>query len=469
MVNCKRFIKTDTFRPFLQLPKVRIQPILAREGKPTVDIAEVARMTGECAQFNELICIKNPEHWQQVISSLGNDVDAIMPVSSPCYPTEIWNESPQALADRGLPVIFWPLIQFDEPDFWKWSASDLLRALGITVHLVNNCHEGMILLKAMAVKKFLASSKMVVFGKQNFPWNALAAGKFMKENIGTQLIVKPLESFREAGKNFSDKELLDFWKEHESRYIDNIPARGELLTALRTYFGIRTVLDEEKACGFGVNCYGDLITNGGRDMPCLAQCLAREEGFIAACDGDFCAMINMAMVSFLLDVPCMMSNLYPLNYIGALTEHFGDRLAAKPEYAKFSRNLARLAHCGYVGIVPAEMVPCGKARLSDWGGTYEMKRDGRGCGVDSDLPDDQEFTGIELHFDGKTLMLVHGNIVETTRHENMPHCESSALLNFDDLEFFIRNVSREHIVLTCGDRRRELEILAQVMNLNIQK
>ena len=467
MFSDKRFINTAAVRPFLQLPKVRIQPILAREGKPSVDIAEVARMIGDAAVFNDLICIKDAEHWEQVVSGLGDDVDAIMPVSSPCYPTEIWNESPQVLSDRGLPVIFWPLIKYDEPDFWKWSAADLLRAMGVKVYLVNNCHEGITLVKALAVKKFLSASRMVVFGKQNFPWNAICAGKFMRERIGTQLIVKSLESFREAGAKYSDQELLDFWKQRESRYINQCPDPAALINALRTYFGIRTVLDEEQAFAFGVNCFGELITSGGRDMPCLAQLLAREEGFIASCDGDYCAMINMAMVSFLLDAPCMMSNLYPLNYIGALTEHFGDRLAAKPEFSKYGKNLARMAHCGYVGIVSPEMVPGNKVRLTDWGGTYEMKRDGKGCGVDSDLPGNCEFTGLELHLNGKDCVLVHGEILETTRHENMPHCESSALLRFDDLEHLVRNVSREHMVLVCGDHRREMEILAEVLNLNL--
>ncbi|MBO5668642.1 MAG: hypothetical protein J6S43_05910 [Lentisphaeria bacterium] len=467
MHNLRRTIITGTERNFLKMQPIRIQPILAREGKPSVDIAEASRIIGEAAVFNDLICIRDKKHWEQVISTLPDDVDAIMPISSPCYPTEIWNESPEVLARRGLPVIFWPLIRFDEPDFWKWSATDMLRALGVTVYLVNNCHEGVTLIKAMAVKKFLASSRMVVFGKQNFPWNVHAAGKFIRESFGTELIVKPLEAFRKAGENFTEKELLAFWEQHSARYLDQVPDRRELLTALRTYFGIRAILDAEKACGFGVNCYGELIIEGSRDVPCLAQCLAREEGFIAACDGDFCAMLNMAMVTFLLDAPCMMSNLYPLNYIGALTEHFGDPLAAKPEYAVYGRNLARLAHCGYVGVVSPEMVPGGRARLSDWGGTYELKRDGKGCGVDSDLAGKQEFTGMELHFNGKDMVLVHGEILESTRHAGMPHCESSALLRFDDLDFFVRHVSREHIVVTYGDRRRELEILAQVLGVNI--
>lgn len=460
-----RFLKPSSYNPVLDVPKVRIQPVLAREGEPSVKVADVARCAGDNAIFNELVCVKDPEHWNQLIANLGDDVDLIMPISSPCYPTEIWNECPEALVKRGIPVLFWPLIEFDEPDFWKWSAADFLRALGCQVHLVKNCAEGNMLLRALRVKKFLANGKMVVFGKQNFPWNALAGGKLIKDNIGTQLIIRPLESFREAGAKFSDGELLAYWEEHKARYIDQVPGHGELVKALRTWFGIKSVLEEEKAFGFGVNCYGELLTSGGRDVPCLAQALAREEGYIASCDGDYCAMLNMAMISFLLNKPCMMSNIYPLSYAGALNGHFGDPLDA-PQYSGKKHNLARMGHCGYVGVVPAEMSPSGKARLCDWGGTYEMKRDGLGCGVDCDLAGNQEFTGIELHLNGKDLLIAHGKVLETSRHP-FPHCETTGLLEFDDLEYCIKNISREHLVLGFGDFRRDMEILAEVMKLNI--
>ena len=62
-------------------------------------------------------------------------------------------------------------------------------------------------------------------------------------------------------------------------------------------FGVRDLLEETGAMGFGVNCFGDLITGGGRDVPCLAQMFAREDGYIASCDGDYVCMTTMAMRS----------------------------------------------------------------------------------------------------------------------------------------------------------------------------
>jgi hypothetical protein len=236
--------------------------------------------------------------------------------------------------------------------------------------------------------------------------------------------------------------------------------------AIRTYLAIREVLEEEKALGFGVNCFGDLIIHGGRDVPCLAQLLLREEGYIAACDGDFIAMTGMVLSNFFLNKPAMMSNLYPVSYVGALTDHFGDPLSPGEEYPRAGwKNFARLAHCGYVGVVSPEMTPSGKTYLRSWGGTYEIKRDGRGCGVDGDLAGGEPITVISLASDMQRLMIAQAHVAETTRHPHLPHCEASGLLEFRDLPGFEAAVSRDHVVVLYGDHQRDFEILAGVLGL----
>jgi len=447
-------------------PTTVIQPILARPGKSTVDIPRMEREVEGIARVLPPIEVKSPEHWAAVVRSLGDEVDAILPVSVPAYPTEVWNSHPEALVERKLPVIFWPLMEYDEPDFWRWSARDMLSALGVKVYLVPSLADGKALLRALGTRRFLDGSRLVVFGDQNFPWNARSAGHLVKRGLGTEIDVLPISAFRERRPKFSDADVKAAWEAHAPR-LELFDARPDQVDiALRNYLAIRSILEERKAFGFGVNCYGDLIINGERDVPCLAQALLREDGYIASCDGDFLAMESMVCASIYLDAPCMMSNMYPLTYVGALRDHFGDPLS--PDEARFPRsrwgNLARLAHCGFVGIVPSEMTPGGKVRLRDFGGTYEIHRDGRGCGIDGDLRAGERATAIEVKFDASTLVVAGLKVVETTRHD-MRHCESTALLEFDDLRTFIENISREHTVITYGDCRHELSILAETLRL----
>ena len=451
----------------LQYSPARLQPIQAKPGTPSVDVTRLGNILDGVALLNQTIAIESPEHWQNAVRALDKSVDAILPVSIPAYPTEVWNSHPHVLVERGLPVIFWSLLDYDEPDFWRWAARDMLHTLGVDVHLVRNGREGMALLRALALKRFLCDNRMVVIGEQNFPWNAYAVGDRLTGQFGTRVIVRSLGEMRGRYTKFTDEDIRHV---RQTRLADRYEAGGvqpeALDQAIRTYLAIREILEEEKALGFGVNCFGDLIIHGGRDVPCLAQLLLREEGYIASCDGDFIAMTGMIFANFFLNKPAMMSNLYPVSYVGALTDHFGDPLSPGERYARSEwQNFARLAHCGYVGVISPEMTPGGKTYLRSWGGTYEIKRDGRGCGVDGDLAGGEPVTVISLASDMKRLMIARARVAETTRHPHLPHCESSGLLEFRDLRGFEEAVSRDHVVVIYGDHQRDFEILAGVLGL----
>lgn len=469
MLEQKRFLITDP-PGHLQRPRAKLQPILAKKGAAAVDPDLIARAVQPIADLQPLIAIESPHHWQQIIKNLDSDVDAILPLSIPAYPTEVWNSHPQPLIDRKLPVIFWPLQPYDEPDFWRWSARDFLQALGVTVHIANHTRHALQLIKAYSVKRVLAESRMVVFGEQNFPWNAHAAGHLLTNSLGTKILVHSIADIRQRYQAIGDQQIKEVWQQRQKRYRIKSTDAKEQSQAIRVYLSIKEILQEEKAAAFGLNCFGDLIIQGGRDVPCLAQLLLREDGYVTACDGDFCAMMSMMLITHMLDQPCMMSNMYPVSYIGALTDHFGDPLAPDRERYPADRwqNLARLAHCGFVGIVSPEMTPSGQAVLTDWGGTYEIKRDGRGCGVDAEMIGDQPATVVELCFDGRTLLLAKAAICETTHHQAMPHCESSVLMEFRNLPEFVKHISREHTAIVYGDHIDELTVLASLCGLTVK-
>ncbi len=464
-----RFLKTDPPH-HLQRPRAALQPILAKTGAAAIDPMLIKQAVQPIADLQLLLAVESPDHWQQIVKGLDASIDAILPLSIPAYPTEVWNSHPQPLIERRLPLIFWPLQPYDEPDFWRWSARDFLQALGVKVHIAQNTRHALQLIKAYSVKRLLSASRMVVFGEQNFPWNAHAAGHLMTANLGTKIIVRPIADIRKKYAGISDEQINKVWQERQNRYVVKSTDVKELNQAIRVYLSIKSILEEEKAAAFGLNCFGDLIIRGGRDVPCLAQLLLREDGYVTACDGDFCAMMSMMLITHMLDQPCMMSNMYPISYVGALTDHFGDPLA--PSLQRYSSdrraNLARLAHCGFVGIVSSEMTPAGRATLTDWGGTYEIKRDGRGCGVDADMKANTPATVVEVCFDAKTLLLAKATICETTRHPNMPHCESSVLMEFRNLPEFVDNISREHTAIVYGDHIDELRVLGEILGLTVK-
>jgi L-fucose isomerase-like protein len=130
---------------------------------------------------------------------------------------------------------------YDEPDFWRWSACDMLRALGVPVHLVRNQAHGLALVKALAMKRFLKSARIVLFGEQNFPWNANAAGHLFRESLGIEMIVRPIADIRARAAKHSDDEVRAVWNERKSRYNVKDVRPAELEQALHTYLVVRSV------------------------------------------------------------------------------------------------------------------------------------------------------------------------------------------------------------------------------------
>lgn len=190
----------------LSYPLAHLQPVQAKPGKANVDVAKLRQMLEGIAIVNKMIAIQSPEHWQAVVRGFDDSIDAILPVRIPAYPTEVWNSHPQILVERGLPVIFWSLLEYDEPDFWRWAARDMLRTLSVDVHLVRSNRESIVLLKGLAFKRFLSGSRLVVFGEQNFPRNAHAVGDRVTRQLGTEVLVCSLEDMRPRYPRFTATE-----------------------------------------------------------------------------------------------------------------------------------------------------------------------------------------------------------------------------------------------------------------------
>ncbi|HJQ13666.1 MAG TPA: hypothetical protein VJ830_02875, partial [Anaerolineales bacterium] len=54
----------------LQYIPTRLQPIQAKPGNPSVDVARLAQILQGVAVLNETIAIQSPEHWQETVREL---------------------------------------------------------------------------------------------------------------------------------------------------------------------------------------------------------------------------------------------------------------------------------------------------------------------------------------------------------------------------------------------------------------
>ena len=102
----------------------------------------------------------------------------------------------------------------------------------VDVHLVRNHRHGLALLRALGMHRFLNGTKLVVFGEQNFPWNAPAAGHLVTEGLLTEIVVRPIGDITEWAGEFSDADVDALWRQRKGRYVEKAVRPDQLRQAL---------------------------------------------------------------------------------------------------------------------------------------------------------------------------------------------------------------------------------------------
>jgi len=96
--------------------------------------------------------------------------------------------------------------------------------------------------------------------------------------------------------------------------------------------------------------------------PCLAwDLLYTEREMIWGCEADTVSMLTKFIVHRCLRVPVMMTNLYPFLMGQAALQH--ERIPAFPQVDD-PANYVLAAHCGYLGILPANSLSSGSCAES---------------------------------------------------------------------------------------------------------
>ena len=144
----------------------------------------------------------------------------------------------------------------------------------------------------------------------------------------------------------------------------NLPASGlgpgQLRSAVKMYIALKAELEAEShVAGMGINCLNE--SHFSDTTPCLAwNMLYEEKGLIWGCEADTMSMLTKHILHKTLDVPIMMTNLYPFLMGQAALKH--ERIPNFPEVDE-PENHILVAHCGYLAKPFA--TECEAARAGD--------------------------------------------------------------------------------------------------------
>jgi hypothetical protein len=359
--------------------------------------------------------------------------------------------------------------EFGTVSMWDWEIAALLRSEGITVLSPYNLEQTKQICQGLGVKRELKDTKFLVF--QDNPGEGFQASIFkrfywweqdctqrIKEKFGVTLVRKSFKTLGQEAKQISDQEAEAVWKNW--RLPTEAVSQKALNRAIKLYIALkREIENDEQIRAIGINCLNE--SHFADTTPCLAwNILFEEKKIIWGCEADTMSMLTTYILQKSLDVPIMMTNLYPFLMGQAALKH--ERIPNFPQVSDAPENHLLLAHCGYLGVVP-------KAFCETWllrPKVLAIVND-QATAIDARLPVGP-VTLAKLHPTLKRMMVVEGNLENYVQYPDSD-CRNGAIVRVPDGHKFMDTLYSHHYCLMTGHKGREIDVLSKLFDLEIEK
>jgi hypothetical protein len=383
---------------------------------------------------------------------------------------------PQLLGDaysqtRELDEIELPLLiitsEFGTVSMWDWEIASYLRSVGIETIAPYNLEQTKKVCKGLAVKRELAQAKFLVF--QDNPGDGFQADIFkrfywwedeciqrMMRKFGITIAKKSFKQLGADAKQISDQEAEEVWENWQLR-TEGISQRA-LNSAIKIYIAVKRELEkDENIKAVGINCLNE--SRFSDTTPCLAwNMLYQEKGLIWGCEADTMSILTKYILNKSLDVPIMMTNLYPFLMGQAALKH--ERIEAFPEVEE-PENHILAAHCGYLGVVPTSF-------STEW--TLKPKVlaivDENATAIDARMPTG-DITLAKLHPTLDTMTVVEGTLEGYAQYPDSD-CRNGAVIRVSDGPKLVNRITSHHYLLMTGHNRVDIDMLAKIFDLGIE-
>jgi hypothetical protein len=128
--------------------------------------------------------------------------------------------------------------------------------------------------------------------------------------IGTKVRTIPhqrfCDKFKKTGVTNEVKILADTYLKNAKEMIE--PSEADVIDAAKTYFVMKSIIKEEKASAFMMNCLPGLTLPHKHVPPCMAFMSLRDEGIPTGCESDLDATLTMMLQQYLFDRPAFQHN-----------------------------------------------------------------------------------------------------------------------------------------------------------------
>ncbi len=437
--------------------KARLVPVYFKSGRDAVFNKQVERLRRLLAEETEIL--------EPV--ALGSPLPEAEAVVFP----QILGDAYRQVTD--FKTLELPLLiitsEFGTVSMWDWEIASYLKAEGIGSIFAYNLELTKKVCKGLAVKRELKQTKFLVFqdnpgeGFQPqifkcFYWWEDECTQRIKEKFGVDIVRKSFQEFGETARQISDQEAEEVRKQWQ------LPTEGvsqrALNSAIKIYIAAKRELEQDESIkAIGINCLNE--SHFSDTTPCLAwNMLFEEKGIIWGCEADTMAMLTKYVLNKSLDVPIMMTNLYPFLMGQAALKH--ERIPDFPEVKAEPENHLLLAHCGYLGVVP-------RSFCTEW--TLKPKVlaivDDNATAIDARLPVG-DMTLAKLHSTLNKIMVVEGSLENYVQYTDSD-CLNGAVIRVSDGRKLVNSLYSHHYCLMTGHNTTEIDLLSKVFDLEIEE
>jgi hypothetical protein len=228
------------------------------------------------------------------------------------------------------------------------------------------------------------------------------------------------------------------------------------LSAVKTYMAVKVELDQDPdIIAVGINCLNESMFS--ETTPCLAwNLLYEDQRMVWGCEADLVSMLTKVIIDKTLEVPFMMTNLYPFQMGNAALKH--EHIPNFPEVEGAPENYILAAHCGYLGVVPQSF-------STEWKLKEKVLAivDDNATAIDARLPEG-DITLVKLMPPFDRWSVVEADLPKYAQFANS-HCLNGAVIRVPNGKRLVDDLVSHHYIITTGHNLNGLEMVSKVFDL----
>jgi hypothetical protein len=434
--------------------KARLVPIYFVKGRDAdfdLQLGRLKDLLGDQAELLE----PNP---------LGSSLPEAEAVIFPQFLGEAYHQVDQFKAIQ-LPILV-ITSKFGTVLMWDWEIVSYLRSEGVETIAPSSLEQTQKILKALQLKRETQGAKFLVFqdnpgeGFQSeifkrFYWFEPECIQRMQNKFGVTIVKKSFKDLAAQAKQIADQDAEQVIKERQFT-VEGLISRA-VNSAAKIYLAVTSELEAIDGVGaVGINCLNE--SRYSDTTPCLAwNLLYEDQRMIWGCEADIVSMLTKYILHKTLEMPIMMTNLYPFLMGKAALAH--ERIPHFPEVDEPNDHILA-AHCGYLGVVPQSFA-------TQWTLSPKVLRivDDNASAIDARLPVG-DMTLAKFDPSLEKISVTEGELTDYVQYENSD-CLNGAILKVPDGRRMLDRLTSHHYLLMTGHHQADIEMIGKVFNFQV--